>query len=79
VLKEYVFSDTMKKEAISMNIRGNKYSFMGTFCAIIVILMMFFLSKYVFKNDETEKSESVTESTYEYPAVEAEFALSPTN
>lgn len=62
-----------------MKIRGQRYSFMGTFCAIIIILIMFFLSKYVFKNESgtTDNPEPATESTYEYPAVPAEFGVLP--
>ncbi len=62
-----------------MKIRGQRYSFMGTLCAIIVILIMFFLSKYVFKNEGGSSAvrETATESTYEYPAVPAEFGVLP--
>lgn len=69
----------MDEEAIKVKIRGQKYSFMGTLCAIIVILIMFFLSKYVFKNEDSASNgeEIPTESTYVYPAVQAQFGVLP--
>lgn len=58
-----------------MRLRGEKYSFVGTAIAIIMIILFVILQKYVFKADEKPKEAALpTEGTLALSTVDAEFS-----
>ena len=58
-----------------MKIRGERYSFLGTAIAIVVIILFIILQKYVFKPQESQDEKNLpTEGTIALSTVEAEFS-----
>ena len=77
-MKSDVFSGKIKiylKWRVSMKIRGEKYSFIGTAIAILVILLFLFLNRFVFSEKEPDKEDTIlpTESTLAISLVPAEI------
>ena len=58
-----------------MKIRGERYSFLGTAIAIVVIILFIILQKYVFKPQQSQNEKNLpTEGTLAISTIEAEFS-----
>ena len=60
-----------------MKPRGQKYSFLGTAAAIVVIILFVIFQKYVFKSEKPQREETLpTQGTLAISTIEAQISAS---